>query len=77
MDGLSTVTTFPANDRPLFSPIFGVGSATTSAGAHHTPRAFSAVSVSRAIRTYAFVLLLMFQSKRDLKSVRLVGSSWL
>src|SRR5205823_14573974 len=72
IDGLNTETRLPAYERPTFSPIFGVGSATTSPGAHHTPRGLSAVSVSWAARTYAFVLLLMFQSNRDLKSVRFV-----
>ena len=69
------MTTLPAYERPRFSPMFGVGSATTSAGAHHTPRGLSTVSPSCAIRMYAFVRLLMFQSTRPLKSVRFAGSS--
>src|SRR4051812_8604337 len=73
IEGLSTDTTLPANDRPVFVPMLDEGSA-TSDGPHHTPRGFSLVSPSRATRTYAFVLLLMFQSKRLLKSVRFDGS---
>ena len=35
----------------MLSPTFGVGSATTSPGAHQTPRGLSIVSVSCATRT--------------------------